>query len=124
KEQQYLLYDYFHDSHHLLQADDFWHVLLPRLGYNLFYLVPITRQFAAIGLIHKFNAPATIINEKWMGDKIVVTLYEGGQFKAYSTNKPKAVWVNNKSADFSYTDQLIEINIDANLTKPVVQISW
>jgi hypothetical protein len=88
-------------------------------------VVPIKNNFAAFGLINKYNAPATILNEKWVGAKrIEIQLYEGGTFKAYANSAPKKVLVNGKAETFTFEKNLILCAIDTDLKKPVVVVEW
>lgn len=86
-------------------------VRLPRLGYKLYYIVPVKNNFAALGLIEKYNAPATILEESWSKNKVNIRLYEGGLFKAYCGMKPLKIMINGKLHEFDYNQHQITINI-------------
>jgi len=121
---EFALYDYFSGKLQLAKRDQFFDVKLARMGYALQYVVPLKNDFAALGLINKYNAPATILMETWNAKVVSIQLYEGGSFKAYSETKPKRILLNNKEQPFSYTDKAILVEIPVALKKPTLQIVW
>jgi raffinose synthase len=123
KGNQFVLYEYFRGKAHVTDKNTPFKVDLPRLGYELVYVLPVTKGFAAFGLVNKYNAPATIVSEQWNGNGVSVKLYEGGMFKAYSVKKPASVRVNGKEKLFSFKDNLLNVTVDSN-EKPVVEIRW
>jgi raffinose synthase len=124
KGNEFALYDYFSGKLQLTKRDRSVDVTLPRMGYGLQYVVPVKNDFAAFGLINKYNAPATILSEIWNSNGVRIQLYEGGSFKAYSKGKPKRVLLNSKEQIFSYTDNTIDVEIPVALKKPTLQIVW
>lgn len=122
--EQFALYDYFSGSLKVAKRNDLFSVALERLGFQLHYVVPVNNDFAAFGLVNKYNAPATIINEKWTGKEIEIQLYEGGTFKAYSKRKPQRMTVNGKAQTFSYKDNIIAAEIPATSKRPLIHFSW
>jgi hypothetical protein len=125
KGERFAIYEYFSQQLRLAKKSESFNISLPRLGYQLQYVVPIKNNFAAFGLINKYNAPATILNEKWVGAKrIEIQLYEGGTFKAYANSAPKKVLVNGKAETFTFEKNLILCAIDTDLKKPVVVVEW
>jgi hypothetical protein len=120
----FALYESFTGELRIAQRDDSFEVTLPRMGCRLQYVVPIRNGFAAFGLVNKYNAPATIISEKYLADKIELSLYEGGVFKAYSKERPSSLLINGKEQPFTYKDQIISAEINGSLKKPVLMISW
>ncbi len=120
----FAVYDYFDGKVQLAKKTDRFPVSLSRMGYRLKYIVPLRNGFAAFGLVNKYNAPATIIGEKWMGKSVSITIYEGGNFKAYCKAKPNNVTINEHKANFSYADGLLSIDLPASLKKPVVTIAF
>lgn len=120
----FALYDYFSGQVQVAKRTQSIEVHLPRLGYQLQYVVPVKNGFAAFGLIDKYNAPATIIHEAWARNRVALTLYESGHFKAYTERKPKKVLVNGKEASRVYDDKMLRIDIPVSLKKPTINISW
>jgi raffinose synthase len=125
KGERFALYEYFSENLRLAKRSESFNISLPRMGYQLQYVVPVKNNFAAFGLINKYNAPATILSEKWEGAKnIEIQLYEGGRFKAYAGNSPVRVLVNGKVQKFTFEKKLLVCNIDVSLEKPVLAIEW
>ncbi|MBC7745587.1 MAG: alpha-galactosidase [Flavobacterium sp.] len=124
KGNEFALYEYFSGKLRLAKYDESFNVSLPRMGYQLAYVIPIKNGFAPFGIIDKYNAPATIISDKWIGKKAEVILYEGGNFKAYSSKSPITILVNGKSQKYAYQDQMVTMDIDMQLKKPVLIFMW
>jgi hypothetical protein len=121
---QFALYEYFSGKLRLAKADEAFNVAIPRLGYQLQYVVLVVNGFAPFGLVNKYNAPATITAQKWAGNNAQITLYEGGEFKAYSSKQPKTVLVNGKPKAFLYHNQLVTVKVPQALKAPVVTVVW
>jgi hypothetical protein len=108
----------------LADAATFFPLSLERLQYRLYYIIPVRHQFAAFGLVNKYNGPATILEEKWGKESVTLKFYEGGLFKAYSQKRPKSIEINGKKAEvFTYEKQLLTIHIPGE--KPTtIRIHW
>ena len=122
KGEQFALYDYFSAKFKLVKRNQSFNVKLPRMGYGLQYVVPIKNDFAAFGLVNKYNAPVTILKQTWNSKTITFELYEGGSFKAYSTIRPRTILLNKKNYDFSYTDNAISVEMPVSLKRPTLQL--
>ncbi|HTE23790.1 Sip1-related alpha-galactosidase [Flavitalea sp.] len=124
KGNDFIIYEHFSKSIKKATFNDQFPVKLSRMGYQLYYIVPLKNNFAALGLTDKYNAPATILKEEWKNNNISVTLYEGGTFKAYSKLKPSRILINGKPVrEYLFQDNLLTLEIPA-LHKPVVTIYW
>jgi hypothetical protein len=120
----FVLYEHFSKKMQTANRNKKFDLTLGRMGYQLYYVVPVKNGFAALGLTEKYNAPATILKEVWSKKSVAITLYEGGVFKAYSTRKPTRILVNGKVlSNYSYTNNQLVMNI-ANQQKPVVTVYW
>ncbi len=125
KGEQFALYDYFAGRVRLAKRNESIPVELARMGYQLHYVVPVNYGFAAFGLIDKYNAPATIIGERWTGKTVQVRLHEPGTFKAYATKAPRRVSINGgQTLPFSFANNLLTVTIPKTVTNPSVAISW
>lgn len=86
---------------------------LPRLEWQLYYIKPIKNQFAAFGIVNKYNAPKTIKSKKNTGYSISIELAETqGTFVAYSGKQPKKVL--NKSGSelkFSFEKNMLKVDL-------------
>ncbi len=124
KGDSFAIYECFSGNIRLANRDDSFEVALPRMGYQLQYVVPVKNGFAAFGLTNKYNAPATIIAESYTSTKATISLYEGGTFKAYSKEPPDKILIAGKAQSFSYKDHIITVEIGNSLKKPVLVIVW
>ncbi|MFI5186922.1 MAG: Sip1-related alpha-galactosidase [Chitinophagales bacterium] len=122
--EEFALYEYFSGDLHLAKRNETFKLHLPRMGFQLQFVVPIKNGFAPFGLVNKYNAPGTIISEKWKGNNVELTLYEGGSFKAYSKQKPKRILVNGNDQPFSFSNNIILAEIPSQLKKPVASFFW
>jgi hypothetical protein len=124
KGEDFVLYEHFSQTLQTAARNTSHTVKLNRMGYRLYYVVPVKDGFASLGLTNKYNAPATILNEEWKPKSIAITLYEGGLFKAYSNKKPSKIMVNGKHlTNYTYNNKDLSINIGKQ-KKPVVRIYW
>jgi len=115
----FIMYEYFSKTWKRLCRDNAIPVQLRRMGYRLYYVIPVKKNFAAIGLENKYNGPATIIEEKSEKNKITIRLYEGGSLIAYSAARPVRISINGKKGKFTYQNHLIKAKIPA-VSQPVV----
>jgi hypothetical protein len=121
---EFVMYEHFSKTLKTAKLNDPSPVKLNRMGYQLFYVVPIQNGFAALGLTEKYNVPATILKETWNKNNVAITLYEGGSFKAYSAKRPNKIFINGKSiTNYNFRDQTLFINVP-NQKKPVISIYW
>ena len=124
KGNDFVLYEHFSQTLKTAKRNDSFPVKLNRMGYRLYYVVPVKNGFAALGLTDKYNAPATILKEAWDKNKVAITLYEGGTFKAYSSKRPSKIMLNGKVvSDYIFKDQQLTVNIKKQ-SKPVISIYW
>ena len=124
KGDQFALYEYFSGKLRLAKGNESFETSLPRMGYQLEYVIPVQNGFAPFGLTNKYNAPATIISVKSVPKKATIILYEGGTFKAYSAKSPKALLTNGKPRKFTYQGQLLTVNIPSAYKKPELMFLW
>ncbi len=60
--------------------------------FEIFWIAPITRGFAPLGLLGKFNGPGAIQGIVWPdGDSCTVRVKDTGAFLAFSDRSPKSV---------------------------------
>jgi hypothetical protein len=123
---RFVVYEHFSGEHMVMKKQQQHDVELSRLGYKLYYIVPVKNGFASLGLIAKYAAPATVINQRNTDKGIEVTLYEGGQFKAYSDKKPAAILLNGRVfKNFSYQDNILSMDVPSvGNMHPHILFSW
>ena len=120
----FAVYEYFSKELRHLKKSESISVTLDRMGYKLYYVVPCKNGFAALGLTDKYNAPATIMDQHWNGNTVAITLYEGGEFSAYSQKAPSKVLVNGKPfTNYQFSNNKLTLRVPQGL-KPVIAISW
>ncbi len=121
--QQFALYDYFDDSVMLAKIDTKFPVTLKQLGYRLFFVLPLQNSMAPVGLINKYNAPATIDAYEIDGQNMMVTLHEPGVFSAILPSPPVKVLLNGKETkDYSYHKNIFKLmmyNVDMDRSAKV-----
>ena len=118
----FALYEHFTKTLKTAGRNEAFPVKLNRMGYRLYYVVPIERGFAALGLTDKYNAPATVRKQVWGKDKVSVTLYEGGTFRAYCRQPRLRVKVNDKILSrYSWANGQLIIPVAAQ-KNPVIEI--
>jgi hypothetical protein len=91
--------------------DDVIPVSLGRLGCRLYYVIPLIDNMGAIGLINKYNAPATLLHSSVERGVISALLYEGGKFAAVGPRAPRSVTAGGVEVPFTYDGGLIIVQI-------------
>ena len=86
-------------------------VSLGRLGCRLVYVIPLTDGMAPIGLIDKYNAPATLLASSVAGGEIRAALYEGGTFAAVGPHAPRKVYAGGAEVPFTFRGGLVTARI-------------
>jgi len=101
-------------------------VSLGRLGCRLYYVIPLVDGMGAVGLIDKYNAPATLLRSAVDGGAITALLYEGGKFAAVGPRPPLSVTADGKDVPFTCAGGLIIARIpqQAESGKIIVQIRF
>jgi raffinose synthase len=88
---------------------------LDRMDKKLFIIAPIENEFAAFGLVNKYNAPKTILSLEQVQNRVIITVPEGGMFAAYSGKEPVRILVNNlplNQSQIEYADKLLLLQLD------------
>ena len=89
-------------------------VSLGRLGCRLYYVIPLTGGMGAIGLIDKYNAPATLLRSSSSGGVVTALLYEGGTFAAVGPHPPRSVSAGGKDVPFKFSGGLVTAQIPSS----------
>ena len=109
--ERFALVDHFSGAVRYAGRDDAVPVSLGRLGCRLYYIVPLVDGMGAVGLIEKYNAPATLLRSSVEGGVIHALLYEGGKFAAVGPRAPLSVSANGTDVPFTYRGGLITAQI-------------
>jgi raffinose synthase len=123
----FVIYEHFSKQAMVVKKHQQFNVSLARLGYKLFYIIPIKNGFAPLGLTEKYDAPATIIKQHNSIKQATVTLYEGGLFKAYCVKKPKSVSLNGHpfTNNYQFKKNILSMVIPSqDKTHPLVTFTW
>jgi hypothetical protein len=107
---QFILFDY--KQRKILKATrkDALKLTLSRMEWQLFFVFPDVDRACAIGVIEKFNCPATIQSTVCTDSCIDFQVYEGGETLVYTKSEPWSVTVDGKSSRFFYKDGLLAID--------------
>ena len=126
KGDRFIIYEYFSQKTWEVSKNDKINVELPRMGYKLFYVLPAEHDAVAIGLINKYNAPATILSQNLGKDKFQVTVADFGKFAAVIPKEPKSVLCDGKQMDFNYKNKLLTVEILREQTRRnhKIEIEW
>lgn len=112
--EQFALYEYFGKQLTFARRDQATPVSLGRLAYKLYYVIPLEQGNAVIGLVNKYNAPATVLRSKCTAGVIDATVYEGGQFAAVASRLPAHVSLDGMPVPFVYRDKLLLVNLPSS----------
>jgi hypothetical protein len=124
----FVVYEYFSRQLQVVKRDQSLPLDMKRMGYALYYVVPLKEAAAPLGLINKYNAPKTITQQSLTANALQVTLAEGGTFGVYLKKAPVRVEVDGKELpgrQYRYEGQLlsVELHKNGNGTR-TVKISW
>ena len=124
--ESFAVYEFYSQELKVMKKNQSENISLERMDNRYFNFVPVNKGVALIGLVNKYNAPATIVNSKIEKKKVEVTLREGGTFKALFPKKPVSITVNNIPFDqFSFADGLFTAEISSGTkTEVVVKFSF
>jgi len=123
KGDQFIIYEYFSKTHKITDLQTSIPVKLGRMAYRLYYIIPIEDGFAPLGLIQKYNAPATILKIEKENRQINISLHEGGAFEAYCAEKPILIAVNGKRInEFEYKNGILHVDIP-DIKNPLLTIN-
>lgn len=108
---RFAVYEYFSRELRLVGRDEPIPVTLSRMGYRLYYVIPLTESNAVIGLVNKYNAPKAVLKSDVSGNSIEATLYEGGLFAAVTDSRPAGVTVDGEAVEFQWDSGLLLVDI-------------
>ena len=85
-----------------MKFDEAWKLTLAPAQARLFIVQPIQQGFAPIGIVDKLISPKTIKGWKREGNRVKVSLLQGGNFAAYCEALPVSVKAGNQNLNFEY----------------------
>ena len=107
----FAVYEYFTNKLVTSGLDDTIPVTIGGYGCRLYYVVPTIHGNAVLGLVDKYNAPASVVRQRVSASRIEATIREGGKFAAVISANPVSVKVNGKEFAYNVDGKLIFINI-------------
>jgi raffinose synthase len=101
-------------------------VALKERGFELFTIVPIEREFAAIGLVDKLNSAGAVDAVTWLDERrCEVIVRDGGAFLAWSKDAPASVEVDGGPVVFGYDAQVGALRVSlAEMGRRTLRIRW
>lgn len=118
-----VIYDWYQGSCQIVPTTQRLPIELKRMEHRLYLLAPFDGTFAPLGLLDKYNAPATIVQSKVSQNMLDVTLYEGGRFGCVCASKPARVEVNGQVVtDWTFKSPLLVINLPEGSKEPQLKI--
>jgi hypothetical protein len=112
KGQEFGVYEFFSGQLKICHYKTEIPVTLKRMGYQLYYVAPLKYGMAPLGLLDKYNAPATIDKCTITKSSLHVTVKQGGKFGAVVPKKPSAVLIDGRPLNsFVFTKGLLVIDI-------------
>ena len=124
--ENFIVYEHFSKEIWEVSRDEHISFSLPRMGYQLFYIVPKKGDAVVLGLVDKYNAPGTIVSQKEESNTLKAIVADSGTFAAVMPKKPNSVLVDGKEAVFSFKDNQLTVEIrSTNVRKEhEVVINW
>ncbi len=105
------VYEHFSGKVQFAGRDEQLPLTLGRMGYKLYYVLPLVEGNGVIGLVEKYNAPATVLTSKVTAMDILATVYEGGKFAALCSHSPRMVTVDGRQIPFRYDGKVVLVSI-------------
>jgi raffinose synthase len=103
----FALYERMSGAFRYARRDEVIPVSLGRLGCLLYYVIPLNDGMGAIGLVEKYNAPATLLQCEVRPGVISAVVREGGSFAAVGPRAPASVTADGTPLPFTYTGGLV-----------------
>jgi hypothetical protein len=125
--QQFAVFEHFSQNMVVVAYNDNIPLSLHRMDKKLFLIVPIEKEFAAFGLVNKYNAPKTILSNRFTHNAVLVIVPEGGIFAAYSAQKPAGIRINGNPVTTSairYDKDLLMLTIIESSEEIVIEIGF
>ena len=122
--QKFILYETFSGKYHLADRNAKLPIVLGRLQYALYYVVPVHDGVAPLGLLDKYNAPAGIQDVTISKQQVKIFTKGGGKLGVILSRKPRRITVDNSAyRKFTFSDRLLLIDLDSSAKTFQVDIS-
>jgi raffinose synthase len=102
----------FHERRgRLMKFDEEWQMSLSPAQARLFIVQPVKQGFAPIGIVDKLIAPKTVRKWKREGNRVKVSLEQGGDFAAYCEILPISIKAGGNNLNFVYQNGWLSVKI-------------
>ena len=112
---RFVVYEHFSGKYGKAHPDGEVPVNLPKFGAAVYSIVPYSNDSAPIGLLDKYISPAVITSKSCVGNKLELTLRDGGRFGVYMDNEPSGVIMNGndviKPKEYVYENNLLVLDL-------------
>ncbi len=125
--ENFAVYEYFSRQLRVVARDEALPLDLKRMGYALYYVVPLKAGAAPLGLLNKYNAPKTITRQSVSANALEATVAEGGTFGACLAKAPARVAVDGRELtpqQYRYEGGLLTVPLDETGGARTVQVGW
>ncbi len=122
---RFAIFEHFSRQWKICGANEEIPLRLGRMECRLYWIVPVQEGAALFGLIDKYNAPKTILNQTIGGKEIRAELLQGGDFAAVLPRAPKAVFIDGVGLPelaYSFKRGLLEIRLSQKAEAESVEI--
>jgi hypothetical protein len=95
--------------------------------FELFWLAPIERGFAALGLTGKLNGPGAVRRTSWQGQSHSVELRDTGEFLAWSEREPSSVTSRDRAQPLAFRYDAATRALSVDVSRPedrAFSIAW
>ncbi|NJC25649.1 Sip1-related alpha-galactosidase [Neolewinella antarctica] len=121
----FVVHEYFSNESWRLSKQEKLQLELPRMGYQLFFILPVVQRAAVIGLLNKYNSPGTIVTQNVKKGRMEVVVADYGTFAAIIPERPTSVACGGKEVAFAYVNELLTVEILAEVRRNfTVVVEW
>lgn len=115
KGEEFAAYKHGSSKVRLIKRNEIVPVLLKRLNFEYWNLIPAKNQTAVIGLLNKFNSRCTVLSEIFKDNEVNTIIAEGGEIGVVLPNAPKQIWVDGEVFDgeWKFEDNLLVLEYES-----------
>jgi hypothetical protein len=112
--EKFVVYETSSGKHQVVERNTKLPVVLKRLQHTLYYVVPLQNGVAPLGILDKYNAPATIRDFTISKHQVKITTKDGGKLGVILPSKPRRITANNTAhKKFTFSDGLLLVDLDS-----------
>lgn len=122
--ESFAVYEHFSRKLTLSKREEILDIALEDNNVSLYEIVPMTRNFAPLGLVNKYISAAAISNYNLTEDRAIITLKEGGEFAFVCQSEPKRVLVNGCDASYTKNNLLYIVECSGGSSNILFEIEF